>query len=239
MTTPKELAAGAVVDVWRVAIPGLSPPSTATLSPDEVRRLQRRLGETDRRRALAAWTSRREILSRYLGCAPRDVPLARDRNGRPFVQTGGSVLEHSMSHSGDWMMLAVSRSGPVGLDLEQVERSIDVGRLAARFFAREDVAAITALPRAERAEAFFRAWTEKEAYLKGSCGGVPSRLRSVRVRFDSRSGNRAVGNWSLHPIEAPAGYAACVAVQAGDVRIRTIDFLGPTLASLGRESPRE
>lgn len=235
MTTSKEHAADAAaaesgmpaapaVDVWRVAIPGLSQPATATLSPDEVRRLRRRLDETDRRRALVAWTSQREILSRYLACAPRDVPLERDRNGRPFVRTGGSVLEHSMAHSGAWMMLAVSRSGPVGLDLEQVDRAIDVGRLAARFFAREDAAAIVELPPAEQAEAFLRAWTEKEAYLKGIGGGVPSRLRSVRVGFDSQSGNRAVGDWNLHAIEAPAGYVACLAVRAADVRICTMDF---------------
>lgn len=123
-------------------------------------------------------------------------------------------------------MLAVSHSGPVGLDLEQVDRSIDAERLAARFFAREDAAAIVGLPRAEQAEAFFRAWTEKEAYLKGVGGGVPSRLRSVRAGFNSESGNRAVGEWNLHPIEAPARYVACLAVQAAEVQIRTIDFPG-------------
>ncbi|MEN6369880.1 MAG: 4'-phosphopantetheinyl transferase superfamily protein [Thermotogota bacterium] len=234
MRRPRERVVGAVldgsgmpaasaVDVWRVAIPGPSEPSTAALSSEEVQRLRRRLGETDRRCALVAWTSQREILSRYLACAPRDVPLERDGNGRPFLRPSGSV-EHSMAHSGDWMMLAVSCIGPVGLDLERVDRSLDVGRLAARFFAREDAAALAVLPSAEQAEAFFRAWTEKEAYLKGVGGGVPSRLRSVQVEFDFQTGSRAVGEWSLHPVEAPAGYVACLAVQAVNVRIRTIDF---------------
>jgi 4'-phosphopantetheinyl transferase len=227
MTRPKDQPETPVVDIWRVPIPGPLELSPDALSADEVGRLERRLGAMDRRRALAAWTSRREILARYLGCAPRDVPLERAEDGRPVLRTGGTTLEHSMAHSGDWMMLAVSRLCPVGLDLEQVDRSVDVGRLAARFFAREEAAVMAELPRAERAEAFFRAWTEKEAYLKGIGGGVPSRLRSVRVCLDSRAGNRAVGDWVLHRVSAPAGYVACLAVRAADVRIRTIDVLGP------------
>lgn len=227
MTRPKDEPAVPVVDVWRVPVPGPSEPSTDALSADEVVRLERRLGSMDRRRALAAWTSRREILARYLGCSARDVPLERAEDGRPVLRTNGLTLEHSMAHSGDWMMLAVSRLGSVGLDLEQVDRSVDGVRLAARFFAREDAVAIAGLPSAERAEAFFRAWTEKEAYLKGIGGGVPSRLRSVCVRLDARAGNRAVGDWTLHSVPAPTGYVACLAVQAADVRIRTIDFLGP------------
>lgn len=227
MTRPERHGgADPTVDVWRVSILDSSTPSTAVLSADEVRRLGRRLGEMDRRRALTAWTSRREILARYLGCAPRDVPLERAEDGRPFLRASGFALEHSMTHSGDWMMLAVSRLGPVGLDLEQVDRSIDVGRLAARFFAREDAVAIAALPREEQAEAFFRAWTEKEAYLKGIGGGVPSRLRSVRARLDAQAGKRAVGDWILHSVEAPTGYVACLAARVAGVRIRTIDFPG-------------
>ncbi|MDD5265311.1 MAG: 4'-phosphopantetheinyl transferase superfamily protein [Candidatus Bipolaricaulis sp.] len=227
MTKSTAQPAVGVVDVWRVPIPGPSEPSTNMLSADEVGRLERRLSQTDRRRALAAWTARREILARYLGCAPRDVPLQRAEDGRPFLQTSGSTLDHSMAHSGDWMMLAVSRLGPVGLDLEQVDASLDVGRVAARFFAPEDAAAMAGLPRSEQAAAFFRAWTEKEAYLKGIGGGVPSRLRSVRVSLDSRAGSRAVGDWVLHSVEAPTGYVACLAVQAAGVRVRTIDFPEP------------
>lgn len=219
-----ERQAEADVDVWRAAIPGSCGPSNDELSSEELRRLGRRLGEPDRRRVLAAWTAQRHILARYLGCAPRDVPLERDPRGRPFLRTDAPVPHHSMAHSGDWMMLAVSRSAPVGLDLERIDPSIDADRLAARFFGPDEATALSSLPHSQRAVAFFRAWTEKEAYLKGTGGGVPSRLRSVHIH--PRDGGRVIGEWSLHPVDAPPGYAASLAVQAPSVRIRTVEFGG-------------
>jgi 4'-phosphopantetheinyl transferase len=212
------------VDVWHVATSARTGVSADTLSSDELCRLDRRIGDLDRQRALAAWTAQREILATYLECAPHDVPLERDASGRPHLRPGSLALHHSMAHSGDWAMLAVSRSTLVGLDLERVDPAVDVERLALRFFARDEAEAIASLPCDERAAAFFRAWTEKEAYLKGVGGGVPSRLRSVRAVFDPRIGPRAVADWRLYGLDAPPGYAACLAVQAPDVRICAIDF---------------
>ena len=219
------LGAGRVtVDVWRVATSPRTGLSADALSSDELRRLDRRIGSPDQQRALAAWTAQREILATYLECSPRDVPLDRDASGCPHLRAGSPALHHSMAHSGDWAMLAVSRSAPVGIDLERVDPAVYVERLALRFFARDEAEAIASLACDERAAAFFRAWTEKEAYLKGVGGGVPSRLRAVRAAFDPQTGARAVADWRLYDLDAPPGYAACLAVQAPDVRICTIDF---------------
>ena len=214
----------ATVDVWRIATSTQTGVSADALSSDELRRLGRRIGDVDRQRALAAWTAQREILANYLGCSPHDVPLDRDASGRPHLRADSPALDHSMAHSGDWAMLAVSRSARVGIDLERVDPTVDVERLALRFFARDEAEMIASLPHDKRVATFFRAWTEKEAYLKGVGGGVPSRLRSVRAAFDPRIGARAVAGWRLYGLDAPPGYAACLAVQAPDVCIRAIDF---------------
>jgi 4'-phosphopantetheinyl transferase len=214
----------ATVDVWRIATSTRTRVSADALSSDESLRLERRIGSLDRLRALAAWTAQREILATYLECAPRDVPLERDASGRPYLRTGRSPLYHSVAHSGDWAMLAVSRSARVGIDLERVDPTADVERLALRFFACDEAEAIALLPHDERAAAFFHAWTEKEAYLKGIGGGVPPRLRSVRAAFNPRIGVRAVADWRLYDLDAPPGYAACLAVRAPDVRICAMDF---------------
>ena len=226
MTEPDRLmgAGRATVDVWRVATSAQTGVSADALSSDELRRLDRRIGDVDRQRALAAWTAQREILAKYLECSPRDVPLDRDASGRPHLRAGSLALHHSMAHSGDWAMLAVSRSARVGIDLERVNPAVNVEQLALRFFARDEAEAIASLPHDKRVAAFFRAWTEKEAYLKGVGGGVPSRLRAVRAAFDPLTGARSVAGWRLYDLDAPPGYAACLAVQAPDVLIRAIDF---------------
>ncbi len=222
MARPVERQAEAIVDVWYAAIPGVLSPSSHELPPEELHRLDRRLRESDRQRVRAAWTTQRRILAQYLKCAPRDVPLERDPSGRPFLRMGAPILRHSMAHSEDWMMLAVSRSVPVGVDLERIDPSIDADRIAARFFPVDEAAELSSLPKSQRAAAFFRAWTEKEAYLKGTGGGVPSRLRSVHIR--AQEGGRAIGDWSLHPVDAPPGHTASLAVRAPSARIRVVEF---------------
>ncbi len=119
------------------------------------------------------------------------------------------------------MLFAASRHAVVGVDVERVDTGADVVRLARRFFSPGEALALSRLPDDERPGAFFRIWTAKEAVLKGAGGGVPSRLRSVPAAVEEdgrRAGLRFAGvDWTLHHVDAPAGYAATLAVRGDGV----------------------
>jgi 4'-phosphopantetheinyl transferase len=185
------------------------------LTDDEEARLDRIVSATRRERARTAWGARRVILARILRREPRDIVIVRHGRGAPTVDASGHSLHVSLSHSEDWMLLAASRTHRVGVDIERIDPDADVVRLARRFFPTDEADELASLPSSERHEAFFRAWTRKEAILKGVGGGVPSRLRSVPSGI--ARGREAVPMagtvWSLYELAVPELYAATLAAD--------------------------
>jgi 4'-phosphopantetheinyl transferase len=217
------------VDVW--CLPLVGPASRAAelggfLTDDEKARLDRIVSATRRERARTAWGARRVILARILGREPRDIVIVRHGRGAPTVDASGHPLHVSLSHSEDWMLLAVSRMHRVGADIERIDPDADVVRLAQRFFTTDEAATLSALPEDEARRVFFRIWTRKEAVLKGLGGGVPSRLRAVPVGADEGRQVVRIGvsDWTLHGLAAPADYATALAVR-GDATILTHEVL--------------
>jgi phosphopantetheine--protein transferase-like protein len=79
------------------------------------------------------------------------------------------------------MLVAVTRSDDVGVDLERMTRLADVERIAARFFARAEYDALLALPAGQRADAFFRAWVRKESVVKALGTGIAAAFDAFNV----------------------------------------------------------
>ena len=109
--------------------------------------------------------------------------------------------------------------GRVGVDIESRERGTDPLRIARRYFAPEETAALAALDEALRHDAFLRLWCAKEAVLKAHGGGIAFGLHKPvfdvggeglrMLRCDPALGQ--VGDWSLHMLEPEAGFVAVLA----------------------------
>lgn len=93
-------------------------------------------------------------IGHYLG---KVAEFSHTTDGVPFIV--GSELKISVSHSGEYFVLAVSRHN-VGIDIERMlPRNID--RLSKRFFSDKAIA---------DAEEFYKLWTAMEAEYKcGEC----------------------------------------------------------------------
>lgn len=167
----------------------------------------------------------RAILARRLGCEPERVGLERGRHGKPFVR-GGPWF--SLSHSGPEALVAVSGDRPVGVDIERVRPDRAVERLARRWLARDETAAIETLDSAQRAAAFHDCWVGKEAYVKGLGEGlgVTGTASFSVAALAGRAADRATvahpgrgpARWDVQLLEAPAGHAAALAAPGADWR---------------------
>jgi 4'-phosphopantetheinyl transferase len=110
---------------------------------------------------LAAYVNAAEPLSIRLGIAENQKPFAIDY----------PMLHFNLSHSYDWLALAVSRH-PVGIDIEKLRPVPDWRNLADGLFANLAVEEIAAQPETEQAAAFLRQFTAREAYLKATGTGL-------------------------------------------------------------------
>jgi 4'-phosphopantetheinyl transferase len=90
-------------------------------------------------------------------------------------------LYFNLSHSNEYAVIAVSRTGPLGVDIERVRLMPDLEEIAARFFSSAEQAAILRLPAAQRLPAFYRCWTSKEAFIKALGAGLQFPLRCFDV----------------------------------------------------------
>ena len=129
---------------------------------------------------------------------PRPLPLARDKNGKPFF-AGFPDCHFNLSHSGGWAACVLG-SVPVGVDIQQHRAALPA---AAKKFTAEEQALLAVQP-----DMFFDLWVKKEAYLKAVGAGLTRRLDSFSVlpSAENRVGDHVI------TLEAPpeAGYSCAV-----------------------------
>jgi phosphopantetheinyl transferase (holo-ACP synthase) len=116
--------------------------------------------------------------------------VVRNAIGRPTLYGFPRAPHVSISHHQHFIATAMSTLGPVGIDVETI-RDLPVEAMAARWFAPEEARALAELPPSERALAFLRLWTLKEAV--GKALGIGLRGGGMR---------RPVGPLPPHPMAA-------------------------------------
>jgi 4'-phosphopantetheinyl transferase len=222
------------VHVWRFSLDGPQAGVASLgmlLAPEERERARRHRFGRDRRRFVVGRGTLRRILSPYVGCPAERLPIGYGSHGKP--ELGGAKeaarrLQFNLAHSRDTALLAVSRDRRLGIDLEWIRR-VDEARIAARFFSRGERTAVLRQQGAARRRSFFSCWTRKESYVKATGLGLSIPLQDFEVQ--ARAGQPAqllrtewnqaeASRWRLCDLPALRGYAAALAVEGHDWRLR-------------------
>jgi 4'-phosphopantetheinyl transferase len=215
------------VHVWRATLGG-GPARAATfervLAPDELARAGRFYFQRDRDRFVIGRGLLRTILASYLGMEPDLLSFAYGPFGKPALDArcGGGWLSFNLSHSADVAVLAVARARQVGVDVERVRADFATDEIAERFFSRGEVSVLRGLPPETRADAFFRCWTRKEAFIKARGDGLSLPLDQFDVAFapgepaallrTAWEASEAL-RWGLRELDPGPGFAAAVAAE--------------------------
>jgi 4'-phosphopantetheinyl transferase len=179
--------------------------------------------ERDQRRYLVSHANLRRLLAQYAGCAPQELAFGVNEFGKPSLRNvPGEPLHFNLSHSDDVGLLAVTRVGELGADVERI-RAIEP-EVAEAHFSRRELAELKALSGAVWLGGFFRCWTRKEAILKAEgCGlnlplgafdvslvpGEPAVLRAVRRQI------RLSRSWQLVHLEPAPEVVGALATTEG------------------------
>lgn len=157
------------------------PATQEWLTPEERQRLGAMRSARRRHQFLAGHWLLRVVGAEHVGSMPGDWSFATDDLGRPCLRPGdggGNALHASLSHSGEWVAVAVAEC-PVGIDIESASRTRDLDRLAAEVFPAKQWLSIAGSSEDERTRGFYEQWTLREAIGKREGRGlVPGIARS-------------------------------------------------------------
>lgn len=187
-STFPELAAG-TIHVWAVPLVDCQSHLAAherLLPHDERVRAGKFALDSPRQTFVVSRAVLRKILGQYLGIAAGKLKFVYDAFGKP--QLVDAALSFNVAHSGELTLVAVSRAGQLGVDVERlrnVEASLEIA--AKNFHADE----LNAMKTADVANIFLRCWTRKEAILKSLGVGLGYPLNAFNVLAES-------------PVELPA-----------------------------------
>lgn len=166
----------------------------------------------------------RQILSHYLQIPATEIPIVKTVEGKPIVPASLGVYFNT-SHSGDYLIVAITKKGDLGVDVETPQSTRNHDQLVRRFFAEPEVNQYFQLPASLRLEAFYHGWTCKEAILKGVGCGI-SRMQEFIVDMNPNTPARLVNDpdhaeaspWQLQTWKTatgiPVALAACLQKHA-------------------------
>lgn len=200
------------------------------LATEEVEKTWRYYFEKDREHFAVARGMTKTILGGYLKVMPNEVRFRYNSFGKPALADDCKAdLRFNLSHSHGLALLAVAREREVGIDLEYQRPEIATEDIAERFFSATEVKSLARLPKEMQAEAFFKCWTRKEAYIKAIGEGLsfpldqfsvslhPSELPELREVVGNR---QEMSRWSFWDLSPNSRYAAALVVEGSNLRLR-------------------
>jgi 4'-phosphopantetheinyl transferase len=201
------------------------------LTETERQRGSRFVPVVDRLRFTLGRAATRALLSRYLRRPAAAIDLVADARGKLRLQGATAAdqpaIHFNLSHSGDWVVIALSRACEVGIDVEVLAERSASADLIAYVMGDQEQQRLQSLPASRQRAAFFKCWTSKEAFMKGCGVGLTAALKDIEVCVDPDLPARLIGApaelhpqaWSLHTLVFPDDYAATLAVASPSVEI--------------------
>jgi 4'-phosphopantetheinyl transferase len=193
------------IDVWVTDLDARDD-APAVLSTDELERAARFHFERDRRRFVRCRALLRKLIARSIGCDAASLTFRYNAYGKPELDE----IHFNVSHSANIAVIALTYA-PIGIDVETINPSAEVMSLARTAFSSAECGALAAMPHAERAAAFFRGWTRKEAYLKLLGTGFSLASDSFTVSLANEP-LTFIGDYALRDLEVPPGFACAIAM---------------------------
>ena len=176
------------------------------LSFDELARASRYRYPKDGDQFILVRGALRLMLGRYLALHPQELAFEYNPQGKPKVgelqnQRG---VRFNISFSGNIAVYAFSHDIVVGVDVEQVDATLDFHRVKDRFLNKRDSEFLDSLPETIRQDSFFALWTLHEAKAKAEGEGIF--LRAFQTPFSWEQ-------WTACSLFPGVGYSATLVME--------------------------
>jgi len=186
------------IDVWTISIEStqhLIANCKELLSPDERIRAARFVTQHAGEQFSLSRGILRIILNKYLNITEESIEFTYGAYGKPqLARCHNSTIEFNTSKSEKYLIYAVSRDAPIGIDIQEIKTAKPSYylRLAKRFFSPYEFSSILLTKEHSPTDLFFTCWARKEAYVKRHGVGLSQHLLSFIVNVNPDESARLI-----------------------------------------------
>lgn len=111
-------------------------------------------------------------------CLDSRIEIALDSKGRPYIP--GSPICFNISHSNEWLLIAISQQDSIGVDIEEIKDIPEqefIEQHFLDFYIRRSHLKLNDI-NSEKLVSFYARWTAMEAFYKALGEGIPTQKHS-------------------------------------------------------------
>lgn len=179
------------------------------LNQEELDRIENYKTVQAKRTALYSAAYTRIILAMHTGVDPHTIELSKGPFNKPYLQNPALHLHYNVSHSKDQFVMAISRHGAVGVDVEYRDETVNIDELVQ--YLKIDKKCNESGLRSMRL--FYDYWVTHEALQK--CAGAAAPETFLPLDY-LRPEKQHVDAFGLQPyyqrLDIVDGYSLCLAM---------------------------
>lgn len=186
------------------------------LSPSEQKRVGALLQERAVHQYVVSRAMQRQLLANYVGGLPCDISFGVVAMGKPILSKPNDIgLKFNTTHSGNLVIIAVTKSRDVGVDAEKVRPVPRALKVAKRFYSDAEYQMLSRLPEGALDHAFLSIWVRREGTAKARGDSVWRGLAS----WKNGELEESARDWTVRPLELGTGFVGVVVARGQDWRI--------------------
>lgn len=122
----------------------------------------------------------KSLFKRLFPLSNAECAIERDLGGKPYADVDGRIIPISVSHSNEFVFVAISLAGSIGLDIERMGRNV-IPALRSRILTDQEFHDERLMP-----VNTIQLWTVKESMLKLIGSGLRRSMSSVSIHDYSK-----------------------------------------------------
>jgi 4'-phosphopantetheinyl transferase len=187
------------------------------LSPVERMRASVMPEERASRQYVISRAMQRQLLAGYVGGHPSEIRFGIVAMGKPTLAWPNDIgLTFNTTHSGDLVIIAVTASRDVGVDVERVRHIERALKVSKRCYSTAEHEMLSSLPPAELDRAFLSIWVKREGTAKARGDSVWRGLASWKNGEIENS--PWLRDWKVEYLDLGEEFVGVVVAQ-GDWRV--------------------
>ncbi len=152
------------------------------LDKSTLEKVKKIISEEGRNKATVTHAILRYHLGRLIQRIPNEIPLLMNKFGKLYLKD--KSIYFNIAHTKDFAFIAFHPNRPIGVDIENVNKDIDVLKLSDGFMLPNERKILLINP-SKAVDCFFSFWCAKEAFLKAlGFGLLVKKIPEIHPNFD-------------------------------------------------------